>query len=64
MAQKEKTVITKKPKQLQAFIDCLRDESNTIGNELAKMIPLISNLRASQLGIDLMLTELEAKLKK
>lgn len=64
MIEKEKAIVDKEKKQLRAFIDCLRTENNAIGKELAKMIKLVANTRTSQLGIDLMLTELEAKLKK
>jgi len=62
VTEAEKEVLAKEKKQLQAFIDCLRDENDAIGVKLAEMIPLIGNIRASQLGIDLMLSELEAKL--
>lgn len=64
MTENEKAIVDKEKKQLQAFIDSLRSESNAIGSELAKMIKLVANVRASQLGIDMMLTELEKKLKK
>ena len=59
----EKEVLAKEKKQLRAFIGCLREENNALGNKLAEMIPLVSNIRAHQLGIELMLKELEAKLR-
>lgn len=62
MTEKEKAIVAKEKKQLQAFIDCLREENNAIGKRLASMIATIGSARASQLGIDLMLTELEKKL--
>lgn len=62
MTGKEKAVVAKEKKQLRVFIACLRTENDAIGVKLAKMIPLIGNIRASQLGIDLILRELEAKL--
>jgi len=64
MTEKEKAIIDKEKKQLQALIDSLRTENNAIGHELSKMIKLVANVRASQLGIDMMLTDLEKKLKK
>ena len=64
MTPKEEAIVDKEKKQLRAFIACLRTESNAIGKELSKMIQLVSNVRARQLGINLMLTELETKLKK
>lgn len=64
MTGKEKAVVAKEKKQLQAFITCLRTENDAIGVKLSKMIPLIGSIRESQLGIDLILRELEAKLKK
>jgi len=64
MTEKEKAVVDKEKKQFQALIDSLRTENNAIGHELAKMIKLVANTRASQLGIDMMLTDLEEKLKK
>ena len=57
MAQQEK-----EKKQLQAYIDCLRGKNDAIGVKLAGMIPLVASIRESQLGIDLILRELEKKL--
>lgn len=64
MTKKEEAIINKEKKQLKAFIDCLRTESDAIGVKLAEMIKLIAGIRESQLGIDLLIRELEAKLKK
>jgi len=62
VTEAEKEVLAKEKKQLQAFIDCLRIENDAIGKKLAEMIPLVSSIRANQLGIELMLKELETKL--
>ena len=64
MTEKEQAIINKEKKQLKAFIDCLRTESDAIGVKLAQMVKLVAGIRESQLGIDLILRELEAKLKK
>lgn len=64
MTPKEKDTIAREKKQLQGFIDCIRTENEAIGKRLASMISLVGSLRASQLGIGLILTDLEKKLKK
>ncbi len=64
MTPQEKATLVKEKKQLQAFIGCLRTENDALGAKLSKMIPLIGNIRESQLGIDLILRKLAAKLKK
>lgn len=64
MTPQEKAIIVKEKKQLQAFINCLRTENDALGVKLSEIIPLIGSIRESQLGIDSILRELEAKLKK
>lgn len=64
MTPKEKGIIDKERKQIRAFIACMREENNAISKGLASMIRIVGAVRASQLGIDLMITELERKLGK
>ena len=51
-------------KQIKGFIDCVRTENNTLTKELASVISLIGSARTSQLGIEVILSELEKKLSK
>jgi len=64
MGKEKKEILTKEQKQFRAFIDSLQTENNAIGHELSKMIKLVANVRASQLGIDMMLTDLREKFLK
>ena len=64
MTEKEQAIINKEKKQLKAFIGCLRTESDAIGKQLSSMISIIASVRANQLGINVILTELEKKLEK
>ncbi|GAI85505.1 unnamed protein product, partial [marine sediment metagenome] len=41
----------------------IRTENNTIAKRLASIIVIVKSMRASQLGIDLMITDLEEKIK-
>jgi len=50
-------------KQIKATLASIRVENTAIGKQLASMVSLISSARASQLGIDLMITDLEEKIK-
>ncbi|GAI60276.1 unnamed protein product, partial [marine sediment metagenome] len=51
-------------KQIKAFLAAVREENNAIGKRLACILPIVASIRASQLGIDLMITELDEKLGK
>lgn len=62
MTPKEERIIDKERKQIRAFLATIRTENNAIGEGLAGIIRTVGAIRASQLGIDLMITELEAKL--
>ncbi|GAI91317.1 unnamed protein product [marine sediment metagenome] len=62
MTPKEKSIIDKERKQIRAFLAAVREENSAIGKRLASMVSLIGTTRASQLGIDLMITDLEEKL--
>ena len=63
MTPKEKDILDKERKQLKAFLEAIRTENNAIANRLASIIAIVKSTRASQLGIDIMLTELEEKIK-
>ncbi|GAI96205.1 unnamed protein product [marine sediment metagenome] len=62
MTPTEKSIIDKERKQVKAFLAAIRTENNAIAKRLASIIVIVGSTRASQLGIDLMITELEEKL--
>lgn len=64
MTPEEKVILKQERKQIKATLASIRVENTAIGKQLASMICLISSARASQLGIDVMITELEARLGK
>jgi hypothetical protein len=45
----------------QRIIEAIRTENNAIANRLASIIAIVKSTRASQLGIDIMLTDLEER---
>lgn len=49
--------------QIKAFLSEIRSQNNAIGKGLARIIVIIGSMRASQLGIDVMITDLEEKIK-
>ncbi|GAH92739.1 unnamed protein product [marine sediment metagenome] len=64
MTPEEKHILDRERKQIKAFLAAVREENNAIGKRLACILPIVASIRASQLGIDLMITELEEKLGK
>jgi len=63
MSPEEKRIIAKERKQIRAFLAAIRTENNAIAKRLACILPIVASIRASQLGIDLILTDLEEKIK-
>jgi len=49
-------------KQLKGFLSVLKTENDVIGKQLAVLIEAIGKLRTSQLGINLLISELKTKL--
>lgn len=64
MTPKEESIIKQERKQIRAFLSGIRTENNAVGKRLASVISIVGSMRASQLGIDLIITELEEKLGK
>ncbi|MBA7602360.1 hypothetical protein ES703_09449 [subsurface metagenome] len=64
MTPKEKSIIKQERKQMKACLAAIRTENNAIAKRLASIISLVGSARASQVGIDVMLTDLEEKLNK
>ena len=62
MSPKEKSIIDKERKQIKAALSIIRTENKATGEGLARIIRLIGSMRAHQLGIELMITDLEKKL--
>jgi len=50
-------------KQIKSSLEAIRTENNAIANRLASIIVIVGSTRASQVGIDVMLTDLEEKIK-
>ncbi len=63
MTPEEKSIIDKERKQVRAFLATIRTENNAIAKRLASIIAIVKSTRASQLGIDVMLTDLEENIK-
>ena len=57
-----KNSLNESPKK--QILTAIRTENEAIGKRLACILPIIEAIRASQRGIDIMLTDLEAKLNK
>ena len=55
--------IEQEREEIKGFLSEIRSQNNDIGKDLASLISLIGSARASQLGIDVMLTDLEEKIK-
>ncbi|MBA7500357.1 MAG: hypothetical protein GH144_01240 [Clostridia bacterium] len=49
--------------QIKAFLSEIRTQNNAIGKRLASITAIVKSMRASQLGIDVMLTDLEEEIK-
>jgi len=64
MTPKEQSIIKQEKKQLRGFLAAIRTENETIGKRLACILPIVASIRASQLGIELTLSEFEKKLGK
>ncbi|MBA7472804.1 hypothetical protein ES707_08136 [subsurface metagenome] len=58
------TLEEQEKKQIKACLAKIRTENNAIAKRLASIISLVGSARASQVGIDVMLTDLEEKLNK
>ncbi|MBA7701181.1 MAG: hypothetical protein GH144_04525 [Clostridia bacterium] len=63
MTDQEKATLKQERKQIKATLESIRVSNNAIGKELTGTIKIVGSIRASQLGIDLMLTDLEEKIK-
>lgn len=55
--------IEQEREQIKGFLSEIGSQNNAIGKHLASLISLIGSVRASQLGIDIMLTDLEENIK-
>lgn len=64
MTDQEKHTISAEKKKVLAYIAKIRTENERIGNQLASLIVLIGKIRVGHSGINLILDELEVKLKK
>lgn len=64
MTDQEKYTISAEKKKVLAYIAKIRTENERIGNQLASLIALIGKIRVGYSGINLILDELELKLKK
>lgn len=62
MTNQEKEILAKERKKIKGFIQAIRTENNAIGKRLASVIAIVGSLRTSQLGINVILEELEKKL--
>lgn len=62
MTDKEQSIVAKERKQTRATLEAIRTENNAIGKCLARVIGIVGSIRASQLGIDLTISEFEKKL--
>ena len=60
----ERSKMKEEQKQIKAFLEAIRTENNAIAKRLASIISLVGSARASQVGIGVMLTDLEEKLNK
>lgn len=63
MTDQEKDVLHNERKQIKGLLEAIRTENNVIRKHLTSMISFIETTRASQLGIDIMISDLEEKLK-
>ncbi len=59
----ERSKMKEEQKQIRAFLAAVRTENNAIAKRLASIIAIVKSMRASQLGIDVMISDLEEKLK-
>lgn len=60
----DKSILKREKKQILGFLAAIRTEANEIEKKLASMIVTIGAARASQLGISMIISELEEKLEK
>lgn len=54
--------LSKKEKQILGFVQSIKTENKALANQLASLMSLLGNMRANQLGTDLILSELKKKL--
>ncbi|MBA7537455.1 hypothetical protein ES705_29722 [subsurface metagenome] len=59
----ERSKMKQEQKQIKATLESIRVNNNAIGKRLASMIAIVKSTRARQLGIDLMLTDLEENIR-
>ncbi len=59
----ERSKMKQEQKQIKAFLEAVRTENNAIAKRLASIIAIVKSMRAGQLGIDIMLTDLEENIK-
>lgn len=64
MTPKDKDTMKREKKQLRGFLAAIRTENTAIGKQLASVTAIVGAMRASQLGIELIISELEEKLGK
>jgi len=50
-------------KQIKALLKAIRTENNAIAKRLASIIVIVGSTRASQVGIDVMISDLQEKIK-
>lgn len=63
MNSQEKNILKQEKKQIKACLAAIRTENNAIAKRLASIIVIVGSTRASQVGIDVMITDLEEKIK-
>ncbi len=57
----KKEELSKKDKQILAFVQTMKSENKALANQLASLVSLLGNMRAGQLSQELILSELEKK---
>ena len=57
----ERSKMKEEQKQIRAFLAAVRTENNAIAKRLASIMAIVKSTRASQRGIDIMLTEIEER---
>jgi hypothetical protein len=57
----ERSKMKQEQKQIKATLESIRVNNNAIGKHLASIIAIVKSTRASQRGIDIMLTEIEER---
>ena len=55
--------IEQEREEIKGFLSEIRSQNNAIGKDLASLISLIGSARASRLGVDIMISDLQEKIK-